>query len=278
MHNEIPILKFSSYTPKYSGVGLYLDASRFHGGAETSAVWLHGILVIKSNEDEEDWLKSLNMSVISEANQLPQIASVITGRITVQEHVKDAVLDDDTTARVLPFSFNLRDVLGRGLYEDNFYIRVSARQYCSNPVRVVRAESTLPSYLEMIETDDSRFSEVNQLIKGYDAYSANRFSDAVEFFAKALKSKNIRGDIDRPNLYNAAYCAGQAALEAEPEGAEQLLDKTTQWMQEGLQLRNNLLIQIQKLLIAQNGNANKDRLEKRRSQLLYDLGVIEVSL
>ena len=127
----------------------------------------------------------------------------------------------------------------------------------------------------MIETDESRFSETDQLIKAYDAYSANRFSDAVEFFAKALKSEDIRGDIDRPNLYNAAYCAGQAALEAKPEVAGQLFDKTTQWMQEGLQLRNNLLIQIQKSLIAQNGNANKNRLAEKRSQLLSDLGFIE---
>ncbi len=273
MRNNIPILKFSSYLPKYNGVGIYLDASLFHGGAETSAVWLHGILVLHPNEDEQSWLSALNITVISEANQLPQIANVVSGRITVQEHFSDMVLDGSSKVRVLPFSFNLRDVLGHGLYDDNFFVHISARQYCSRPVRIVSAEKSLPSYLTIIETEDFRFKEVDQLIRAYDAGSANRFSDAVGFFTEAFKNADLRGDIDRPNLYNAAYCASQAALETESIMAEQLFDKTTQWMQEDLQLRNNLLLQVQKLLTSQNEEKRKNELQEKRAQLLHDLGL-----
>lgn len=275
MRNNIPILKFSSYLPKYNGVGIYLDASLFHGGAETSAVWLHGILVLPPNEDEQSWLSALNMTVISEANQLPQIANVVAGRSTVQEHFKDAVLEGDVRVRVLPFSFDLRDVLGHGLYDDNFFIHIAARQYCSKPVRIVRAERALPSYLAT--TEESRFNEVDQLIRAYDASSANRFSDAVGFFTEAFKSEDVRGDLDRPNLYNAAYCASQAALETESVRAEQLFDKTTQWMEEDLRLRNKLLLQIQKLLTAQNEDSRKNELEEKRTQLLQYLGINRAS-
>ena len=276
MRNEIPILEFSSHTPSFHDFGLYLNASRYHGGAKTTAVWLHGILVLNPDEDENVWLKSLNMSVISEANQLPQIAQVIIRRITVQDHLKDVLLAGDTKAQALPFSFNLTDVLGRGLYEDNFFVHVSARQYCSKPVRIVRDEAATGNYLERPERSEARFNEIDQLLKAYDAYSAKLFSEAVEYFSRALKSEAIGADIDRPNLFNAAYCAGQAALRAAPEVAKQMLEKTMQWRQEDLQLRNNLLVQIQKLIVLQNGNRN-DQLEERRSQLLSDLGVVEAA-
>ena len=92
-----------------------------------------------------------------------------------------------------------------------------------------------------------------------------------------LRAVEIRNDIDCSNLNNAATCAGQAALEAAPEVAEKLLGKTTEWMSEDLQIRNNVLLQIQKLLIAQENKQN-DRLEQRRTQLLSDLGVINVSI
>ncbi len=273
MRNNIPILQFSSHLPNYHDVGIYLDASLFHGGAETSAVWLHGILVLQPNEDEQGWLRALNITVISEANQLPQIANVIAGRSLLQEHFSDVVLEGDVKARVLPFSFDLRDVLGHGLYDDNFFIHISARHYCSKPIRIVRAATAVPSYLAT--TEESQCYEVDQLLKAYDAWSAKRFFDAVEFFTAALKSDELRGDLDRPNLYNAAYCASQAALETEAALAAQLFAKTTQWRQEDLQRSNNLLLQIQKSLTAQNEGHRQQELVEKRAQLLRDLGLHE---
>ncbi len=273
MRNNIPILQFSSHLPNYHDVGIYVDASLFHGGAATSAVWLHGVLVLQPNEDEPDWLKALNVTVISEANQLPQIANVIAGRSLVQEHFRDAVLEGDVKVRVLPFSFDLRDVLEQGLYDDNFFIHISARHLCSRPIRIVRAAAALPSYLAT--TEGPQCYAVDQLLKAYDAWSAKRFFEAVEFFTAALKSEELRGDLDRPNLYNAAYCASQAALETEAERAEQLFAKTTQWRQEDLQRSNDLLLQIQKSLTAQNEGHRQQELAERRAQLLRDLGLYE---
>ncbi len=280
MRNAIPILNLSSYTPKYSDVGLYLNASRFHGGIETTAVWLHGILILEASNfspaTEQSWLEALNLVAVSESNQLPIIAKIVGDRTLIQEHSSEAKLNDGRPIRLLPFTFNLKDILGRGLYDDNYYIHLSARQYSSTPVRIVKDDVSLPGYLEQLETTDQNFEAADKLIQAYDFYSAGKLIKAVEYFSDALKNGEIRNDIDCSNLNNAATCAGQAALEAAPEVAEKLLGKTTEWMSEDLQIRNNVLLQIQKLLIAQENKQN-DRLEKRRTQLLSDLGVINVS-
>ena len=281
MRNEIPILKLSSYTPKYNDVGLYLNASRFHGGIESIAVWLHGILVLESNEfpsaTEQRWLETLNLVAVSESNQLPIIAKIMGNRIPVQNHSIEATLDDGRIIRLLPFTFNLKDVLGRGLYDDNYYVHISARQYSSVPIRIVKDKASLPSYLEVIETTDLRFEAIDKLIQGYDFYGAGRFAEAVEYFNKALENEEIRKNIDRPNLYNAGSCASQYALEVEPSHAKQLLDKTTNWMQEDLKIRNALLIDIQMNLLSKNEAVQTTRLESRRLQLLEDLGLIKAS-
>lgn len=281
MRNEIPILKLSSYTPKYNDVGLYLNASRFHGGMETVAVWLHGIMVLESNEfpsaTEQSWLEALNLVAVSESNQLPIIAKIMGNRIPVQEHSKEAALDDGRTIRLLPFTFNLKDVLGRGLYDDNYYVHISARQYSSVPVLIEKDKASLPGYLELVSAADSRFEAIDKLIQAYDFYSAGRFSEAVECFNKVLANEEIRGDIDRPNLYNAGYCASQYALAADPSLAKQLLDKTTNWMQEDLKIRNALLIDIQTHLLSKNEAVQNTRLESKRLQLLEDLGLIKAS-
>lgn len=277
MRNEIPILKFSSFTPEFSDTGIYLNASRFHGGAETTAVWLHGILALETNEfppeDEQNWLDALNLVGVSESNQLPLIAKIVGNRIPVQDHSTEAGLDDGRTIRLLPFSFDLTDVLGRGLYDDNYYVHISARQYCSVPIRIVKDQASLPSYLEKVETSDPKFEGTDQLIQAYDSYSAGRPSEAMEFFSKALENEEILTDIDRPNFYNAAYCAGQYVLEADPGFAQQLLDKTTNWMQEDLRIRNSLLTQIQTRLLSKDGMIKTAQLEKKRLQLLQDLGL-----
>lgn len=281
MRNEIPILKLSSYTPKYNDVGLYLNSLGFHGGIETIAVWLHGILVLEASNfspsTEQSWLEALNLIAVSESNQLPIIAKITGNRIPVQNHSIEATLDDGRTVRLLPFTFNLKDVLGRGLYDDNYYVHVSARQYSSMPIRIIKDKASLPSYLEAIETTDARFEAIDKLIQGYDFYGAGRCSEAVECFNRALENEEIRMDIDRPNFYNAGYCASQYALETEPALAKKLLDKTTNWMQEDLKIRNNLLIDIQTRLLSKNEAVQTTQLESKRSQLLEDLGLIKVS-
>jgi hypothetical protein len=129
-----------------------------------------------------------------------------------------------------------------------------------------------------LETGEgNEFSEVDSLLKGYDAAGAGLFSKAVEHFEKALTSEALRADPDRRNLYNAAYCAGQAALEAESETAERLLDKTAKWLQEDLQLRNDLVRQIQQNLSVERDEARRARLTEKRSQLLRDLGLTAVT-
>lgn len=272
MRNDIPVLKFSSSTPKYTDYGLYLNASGFHPGAGPGAVWFHGVLSVEPEGSMEDWLGALNVILVSETNQIPQIAPVFGSRTLVQEHFKEADLEDGRKAWVLPFSFNLRDIAETALYDDNFFAHVSARRYCTTPVRIVRAPSEL---LVGPETGaESEFARVNYLLRGYDAAGAGRFPMAVEFFEKAFASEELRADLDRLNLYNAAYCAAQAALEAEPGLADRLLDKTANWLQEDLRLRNELLMQIQQKLGEERDESRKTRLAGKRVRLLQDLGLV----
>lgn len=91
------------------------------------------------------------------------------------------------------------------------------------------------------------------------------------------KRSIVRADINRPNLCNAAYCAGQYALETEPAPAKQLLDKTTNWMQQDLKIRNSALIDIQTCLLSKNEVAPTTQLESKRLQLLENLGFIKAS-
>lgn len=276
MRNEIPILKFSSHTPKYDDVGLYLNASNFHGGTGTTAVWMHGILVLESAdfpvEKEQDWLESLNLVAISESNQFPTIVKIMGDRIPVQYHSKEKKLDSGKEVRLLPFSFNLRDILRDGLYDDNYYIHISAQQYCSASFRIVKDEENLSTFLEEDESKDPQFKEIDILIKAYDSYSAVKLQEAISYFDEALKSEEIRRHIDRPNLHNAGYCASQYALEVEEENAELLLNKTTNWMQEDLKIRNLLLNRIQKSLLSEDDTSQISRLKRKRLQLLKDLG------
>lgn len=271
MRNEIPVLKFSSSTPKYNEYGLYLNISRFHPGSAPGAVWLHGVLSIAPDGAAENWLDMLNVTIISEADQIPQIAAVFDGRTLVQDHFKEAVLEGGKKARVLPFSFNLKDMAKTVIYDDNFFVHVSARHYCSTPVRIVRAPAALLSYPET--GDENEFAEVDSLLQGYDAAASGRFSMAVGFFEKALASEDLRTDLDRPNLYNAAYCAGRAALEATPEEAEHLFDKTAKWLQEDLRLKNELVMQIQQKLGGETDINRKAELAEKRTRLLRDLGL-----
>lgn len=276
MRNEIPILKISSYTPKYEDVGLFLNGSHFHGGIETVAVWLHGILVLESNSfhlaTESRWLETLNLVAVSESNQLPLIARIMGNRIPIQNHSKEETLNDGRKVRFLPFSFNLRDVLGRGLYNDNYYVHISARQYCSKPIRILRDNKNLSGFLENLETAKPECKAVDQLIKAYDNYSKGNLSEAVESFEKALENEEIRTDIDRPNFQNAAYCAGQQVLKTEAAIAKQFLDKATNWMSEDLKLRNVNLIEIQTQLLSESEPTQISKLENKRLQLLQDMG------
>jgi hypothetical protein len=277
MRNEIPILHLSSHTPKFNDVGLYLNSSRFHGGPETKAVWLHGILVLEvknfSAQDEQKWLEAINLVAVSEANQLPVIAPVIGERTLLQRHSEEVALDGGRVVRVLPFSFNLKDVFRDGLYEDNYYVHISVRHFCSVPVRIMLDENDLPGYLEEAEKPDPKYTEIDQLIKAYDAYDGGRYADAVGYFQQALENKTVQSDIDRPNYYNAGYCAGRFALETEAPVAKELLNKTTDWIEQDLKIRNALLEEIQTSLLSDNKASKIEQLEEKRLQLLKDIGL-----
>ncbi len=278
MRNEIPIMHRSSHTPKFSAPGVYLKGSHFHGGTQnTAAAWIHGVLVIERGEDEAEWMKSLNLTAVSESNQFPQIEKLFARRIVLQNHFEDAALGDDRPARILPFSLDLRDVLGEGLYDDNFFVHVSARRFCTTPVRIVITDAELASFLENAEAAESQHQVVDLLLKAYDASSGKRYAEAVKFFSAALENEALRADPDRPNLYNAAYCAGQALLEAAPQQTEPLVGQTARWLEEDLKMKNSLLENIQKLLASESEESVTAELGAQRRQLLEDLGLAAVA-
>lgn len=278
MKLDAPILHYSDYTPPIKNLGLKIQSSAHHGGVSTNAVWVHGVLVLSAQEKKEigssRWMKALNVFAIGEVSQPVMAARVIGNELLVQDHWIDSGLNDGSLAFALPFSFDLRDALGRGLFEENVYVHVSALQYHSEALRVIRVDPENRSFLEDQAAEVKKYPEVNRLIEAYDACSCSRFRKAVELFTEALKNESLCGDLDRPNLRNAALVASRVALDSLPEDAERMLGQAWELLQKDLEVRRGFLSKIHKELARNPGGMRRRQLEFARARVLHDMEMI----
>ena len=277
MRMDFPITFASDHTPAGTEAGLYASTSGFHGGKRSNPVWIHSLLVLGpedlKRQVEADWLNALNLTVVSESNQLPRISSIFGRRVPVQSHFRSIELKDGQVGECLPFTFCLRQVLPDGLYEDNFWVHVSGFQYHSVPARIERDQKDLDSFLEDVSPSNHKVEPVNQLVRAYDHALAGRNVEAVACAAKALKDQRLRGDLDCPNLSNFASISSAAALEGEPELAAIFLKQSSDWFREDVESKTGELLAIQEEIEREKDASKAAALMRSRGQLLTDLGM-----
>lgn len=276
MHVDFPILHLSNYTPQTTEKGLHVSASKYHKGVATSAVWIHGILILEKTELNADtqhgWLMALNVVAISEADQDGQSGSLCS-KVPLLDHVVEVhTLSNDRFA-ALPFSFDLGWALGQGLGDDHYFVHVSARQYCSIPVRIMRGGAQLVTCLERPSSVQQQLEPVDKLIAAYDAWSNRQRPIALELFRLALENERVRQDLDSSHLRNAARCASQFAQEVETDNARELFQLAANWLQEDYTNCSRCLVQTQDKYLQETEKDRKGLLKTRRQRILSELGI-----
>jgi hypothetical protein len=271
------LLTRSDYTPAVEGPGLFARCSLDHGGTRVrGALWVHGALALPNTllldlDVQNRWLRSLNVLVVEEANEHPSIVPVFENRSTLRSHTSE-IGTQAGQAVVLPFSFDLAALLSVGLPDDSVWVRLSARELCTAPMRVTLRKADRASGLERL-TGEPSFPFVDDLLAAYDAMAGGQPKLATHLFTAALQDSVLGNDLDCPHLLHAATAATAAAASADPDEARALQTASVQWLEAHIRNFGEALAWTQQALASGPAQPQKDRLIASRRYLATQLGL-----
>jgi hypothetical protein len=166
---------------------------------------LFGALTLPIAEAREhglDWLLSLNVTAISEIDQIPQIAALC--RVATLHHPPQWQLASDGEWARVTFALDLESTFKYPLRPERGYIHVSARELCSPIVQLERE----PAPIEPDEQLGAR------LLAAYTAAREHDWPRALALFEALLADREVREDVDACHFYNGACVLAQAGLHA----------------------------------------------------------------
>ncbi|WP_146155648.1 hypothetical protein [Enhygromyxa salina] len=175
-------------------------------GRQAHTAWLFGALTLPIDEARErgtDWLLSLNVTAISQIDQVPQIAALC--RISAfHDAPRWRPLADGLFSRVT-FALDLDAAFAYPLRPEPTYVHVSGRELCSDIVELGTDEAPIAEPGEDVGS---------RLVAAYTAGRAGEHIRAVELFEALLEQRELRLDVDACHLYNGACVLARAGLYA----------------------------------------------------------------
>lgn len=202
MRTPIPIFMAMPSAAGYER-GIALTRPR---GRQARTAWLFGALTLTVDEARErglDWLLWLNVSAISEIDQIPQIAALCRVS-TLHRAPRWQALPDGVHARV-GFALDLQATFRYPLRPERAYVHVSAAELCSEIVAI-------DPELVTIEAPDEQ--PVERLLAAYSAAREHDWSTAAALFEQLLDDRELREDVDACHLYNGACVLARAGSDA----------------------------------------------------------------
>lgn len=175
-------------------------------GRQACSAWLFGALTLSVDEARErglDWLLWLNVSAISETDQIPQIAALCRVS-TLHRAPRWQALPDGVHARV-GFALDLQASFRYPLRPERAYVHVSACELCSEIVAVDPDRAELDAHDEQPGV---------RLVAAYTAARERDWSRAAALFEQLLDDRELREDVDACHLYNGACVLARAGFDA----------------------------------------------------------------
>jgi hypothetical protein len=189
------------------------------------AVWLHGVLAVEDDgRAASDWVRALFVTAVTERGCQPQSSNVMRDR---SWFVSPPWVDSRFGLFYLPFHLELYSTLPFPLQNEPTWIHVTAREHCSQPLRL------LPGAWGAPRPPDT---EVDALVLAYSHVAEGDFVGACDHFARALACEDLRADLDAAHLYAAARAASQA-MSVDPSREAASAKSALEWLREEVQRR-----------------------------------------
>jgi tetratricopeptide (TPR) repeat protein len=243
VRSSLPVFLGTSRTPTPSGVGITIVGPELPCVGDGNTAWIHGALVLDPKEAPPEaraaWIQSLFLTTIDRDDQFPLLASLIKDRRHFQDHTVESELPDGTKAALLPFNFDIVQVLGGEIPPLQYYVHVSARHYRSNVLLIQFQEEGTAPHDGPFPTETPPQTPADWLLQAYAMAQVGMHADAVAAFEKALEEPAVRGDLDRGNLYHAACEACRIAGDGVDE--ERRIQQALDWLAEDLRRRREFL-------------------------------------
>jgi hypothetical protein len=272
-----PVFVRSSFTPQADAPGLFVCCAPEHRGrGGKAAVWVHGALVVENRDTDprdlqDTWLRSLDVLVVAEANELPTMLPLTMDPALLQLHVaRHRTVDGELVS--LPFSFDLAALLGESLPDDSLWLRLSARDFCAGPMRIAFSREANSTGLVASHTEGAHHQAADALLRAYDAMAADRPESAVEAFSVALADSRLAADLDCPHLLSAARSASDATTrELRVDEVVSLRSLSIRWLEQHVRVFGEALVAVDRSLADHPDAVLKARLEAQRETLLQRL-------
>jgi hypothetical protein len=220
MRSTWPLLKETSATPPAAGVGLAIAPPT---RCARDSAWIHGRLTVAAAGREERlaWLRSLFVTVVSEAWQVPIVASLARNSAPLAD---PAWTEASPGAASLAFSIDLAaTVAPEALQPDALYVHLSAREHASAVV-VVPADRALEPVAPRVAAD--------LLLQARALRRDGLEAEAAAVFARALADAAIAADVDGAWLHEAACAASLASASAPAAERASLIASATRWLEQ----------------------------------------------
>lgn len=208
-----------------------------------------------SESAREELLESLAVHLVSETDQIGASGKVLRAPL-----LRDP-FHATKTHLVTTIRFDLRDVVRAYVPDDDAYwVHLSAGALVAAPIRVVVASSSLDR-VEARGTGDA-------LAIAYARATAGEESAALTALRPLLSKEEVRGDLDRPHLYNAACLASRIAQqESNAKARAKLLDEATGWLDADFKLLSTAGEPLRAALAKAKDERSALRLRARRALL-----------
>jgi tetratricopeptide (TPR) repeat protein len=217
MRHPITIFGRGPQTPiSPSTPGIAIAAPGRRGPARGGVAWLHGAITIplvEANERGPQWLRSLNVTAVTQIDQVAQIAPLLQ-RVVLYDEPRWSTSRDALHAS-LGFAVDLGLAFRYPLHGETVYVHVSARSCCSETIELDLAPITDPPALD---------TPRDRLFAAYDFARLGQLEQAAALFEALLLDNPLRTDLDGAHLYN--YACVLARLDRREHAIELLREDT----------------------------------------------------
>lgn len=217
MRHPITIFGRGPETPSApSSPGIAITAPGRRGPARGGVAWLHGAITISLAEVKQHgpaWLRALNVTAVTQIDQVAQIAPLLQRAVLNREPLWSASRDDVHAS--LGFAVDLGIVFRYPLHGETVHVHVSARSSSSEIVELTLAPIT---HAPALDTPRDR------LFAAYDSARLDHLKQAAALFEGLLTDDELRTDLDGAHLYN--YACVLARLDRRSQAIELLREDT----------------------------------------------------
>lgn len=217
MRHPIAIFGRGAQTPSSPlSPGIAIAAPGRRGPPRGGVAWLHGAITIplaEANDHGPAWLRSLNVTVVTQIDQIAQIAPLVQRAVSYAEPRWSA--SPDAIHASLGFAVDLGVAFRHPLHGETVYVHVSARSSSSEIIELGLAPLTDPPALE---------TPRDRLFAAYDCARLGQLDEAAALFDGLLTDVELRCDLDGAHLYN--YACVLARLDRRDQAIELLREDT----------------------------------------------------